>query len=220
MNNDVSKTISPKSSQLNADDFIGHDGMTITVTKVSLLGGDQPVAINFEGDNGLPFLPCKGMRRLLVSVWGGDGNLYIGRSMRLYRDEKVRFGGAEVGGIRISHLSHIAEPVTIALTVSRANRKPYVVKPLVLAKPAAQEASKPAQSSPETPPIDGQEAQATLVTPDQCTALDDELNNASIRTNRTGEKRAFLAKYGIDSLSRLPASKYQEALAAIQARTK
>lgn len=127
---DVSKTIAPKSDQLNADDLIGIESMTIKVTKVYLLAGDQPIAIAYEGDNGHPFKPCKSMRRVLVQLWGGNGDDYIGRSMTLFRDVKVKFGGAEVGGIRISHLSHISEPATIALTVSKAVRKPFVVRPL------------------------------------------------------------------------------------------
>jgi hypothetical protein len=72
------------------------------------------------------------MRRVLVSVWGSDGNAYIGRSMTLYRDPDVMFGKEKVGGIRISHMSHIDRPVVMPLTVSRASRKSYTVKPLVI----------------------------------------------------------------------------------------
>ena len=126
---DISKTIEPKSDQLNSDDLLAGP-RTIKVTKVALLGGDQPVAIHYEGDNGKPYKPCKSMRRVMVSVWGNDGNTYAGRSMMLYRDDKVSFGGAAVGGIRISHMSHIDKDVTLALTVTRANRKPFTVKPL------------------------------------------------------------------------------------------
>ena len=131
---DLRKTIAPKSDQLNADDLIGNT-RTITVSRVSLTeNADQPIAINFDGDNGKPFKPCKSMRRVLVNVWGADGTIYVGRSMTLYRDDKVSFGGAEVGGIRISHVSHIDKPKTMALTASRASRKPFTVKPLEQAK--------------------------------------------------------------------------------------
>lgn len=127
---DLSQTIIPKSDQLNADDLIGGP-ITITVTKVSRMGSpDQPIAINYEGDNGKPYKPCKGMRRVMVQVWGKDGNAYVGRSMTLYNDPKVKFGGADVGGIRISHMSHISEKITLAVTVSKARRKPFVVMPL------------------------------------------------------------------------------------------
>lgn len=123
-------TIIPKSDQLNADDLIGGQIKTIKITKVAILAGEQPVALHYEGDNGKPYKPGKSMRRVLVSVWGDDGNLYIGRSMTLYRDEKIKFGGEIVGGIRISHMSHITESVTMALTATRASRKPFTVQPL------------------------------------------------------------------------------------------
>ena len=128
---DLSHTIAPKSDQLNADDLIGRN-MTVTITRVSGNEGnpDQPVNIFFEGDNGKPYRPCKSMRRVLVQIWGKDGASYTGRSMTLYRDPEVQFGGMKVGGIRISHMSHIDAKVTMALTATRANRKPYTVQPL------------------------------------------------------------------------------------------
>jgi hypothetical protein len=132
--NNMLTTIIPKSDQLNADDLIGGQTKTVKITKVSLLGGDQPVALNYEGDNGKPYKPGKSMRRVLVHVWGGDGNKYIGRSLTLFRDDKVMFGGVATGGLRISHMSDISESVTMALTATRANRKPFTVKPLALAQ--------------------------------------------------------------------------------------
>lgn len=123
-------TIAPKSDQLNSDDLIGRS-MTIKVTGVKLCGEpDQPIAISFEGDGGKPYKPCKSMRRVLVHVWGTDGNAYVGRRMALYRDDKVQFGGMAVGGIRISHMSDIDQDITMALTATRANRKPFTVRPL------------------------------------------------------------------------------------------
>lgn len=132
---DVSTTITPKSDQLNADDLIARP-ITIAITKVSLMAGEQPIAINYQGDNNKPWKPCKSMRRILVMLWGSDGAAYIGRSMTLYREPTVKFGGADVGGIRISHLSHIDESVTVSLTASKAQRKPYTVRPLVMPKAA------------------------------------------------------------------------------------
>lgn len=130
---DLSKTIEPKSDQLNSDDLLAGP-MTITVTKVtaSPSSEDQPVSIFFQGDHGKPFKPAKSMRRLLVATWGKDGSTYVGKSMTLFREPTVKFGGLEVGGIRISHLSHIDKPMTLALTATRGSRKPYTVKPLVV----------------------------------------------------------------------------------------
>ena len=143
---DLSQTIAPKSDQLNSDDLIG-GAKTVQITRVSACpdSAEQPVAIFFDGDNGKPYKPCKSMRRVLVQVWGKDGNAYPGRRMTLYRDPAVQFGGLAVGGIRISHMSHIDKPLTMALTATRANRKPFTVKPL--AEPA-----KPASTPPATAP--------------------------------------------------------------------
>ena len=130
---DVGATIAPKSDQLNADDLIvGPRTITLTAVKAraSTGQGDQPIALHFEGDANKPYLPCKSMRRVLVQCWGRDGAAYVGRSLTLYRDETVAFGGATVGGIRISHMSHIDRAVTMSLTASKASRKPFTVKPL------------------------------------------------------------------------------------------
>lgn len=127
---DLRTTTEPKSDQLNADSLIGGKTLTIKVTKVDLLAGDQPVAIHYENENGRPYKPCKSMRRVMVHVWGPDGSAYAGRSMTLYCDEKVQFGGMAVGGIRISHMSNIEAPVSMALTATRGSKKVYTVKPL------------------------------------------------------------------------------------------
>lgn len=130
---DLSMTIAPKSDQTNADDLIAGP-RTITVTRVTGNEGapDQPISIHYEGDDGRPFKPCKSMRRVLVQLWGPDGNKYVGRSMTLYRDPGVKFGGIEVGGIRISHMTDIAEPMILQLTASKAQRRPYRVEPLLM----------------------------------------------------------------------------------------
>lgn len=134
---DLSKTIEARSNQLNADDLQAAP-RTIKITKVSAGNSDQPIAINYEGDNNKPFYPCKSMRRVLVAVWGADGASYVGRSMTLYRDPEVKFGGIAVGGIRISHMSHLDKPLIMALTATRGSKKPYTVKPLaVVATPVA-----------------------------------------------------------------------------------
>ena len=129
-------TIIPKSDQLNADDLIGGRTMTITITNVGIKMDEQPVSIHFDGDGGKPYKPGKSMRRVLVNVWGPDAKVYVGRKLTLYRDDNVKFGGMDVGGIRISHMSHIAAPVTMALTATKAQRRPFTVKPLAEPKPA------------------------------------------------------------------------------------
>jgi len=130
MSADLSRAIVPKSDQLNADDLIAGP-RTITVSKVVVQSGvEQPVAIFFDGDGGKPWKPCKSMCRVLVNAWGADGANYAGRSITLYRDPNVKWGGMAVGGIRISHLSHISRQMVMALTETKGSRKPFTVNPI------------------------------------------------------------------------------------------
>lgn len=127
---DMSAVIVPKSDQMNADDLIAGP-KTIRVASVDIRGGaDQPVAIRYEGDGGKPYKPCKSMSRLLVFAWGADAKRYAGRSMTLYRDPSVKWGGMEVGGIRISHMSDIDKTFVLSLTATKGQRKPHTVRPL------------------------------------------------------------------------------------------
>jgi hypothetical protein len=128
---DVGATIAAKSDQLNADDLMGGP-RDIVVSDVYMSGSpDQPIVIDYEGGKGRPFKPCKTMRRLLVQIWGGDGKTYIGKTLRVYRDPTVTFGAQEVGGIRISHASHIDEKKVVALTAKKGGvKKLHTVLPL------------------------------------------------------------------------------------------
>jgi hypothetical protein len=128
---DMSQFVQAKSDQLNADDLIGGP-RTIRVRGVSANEGspEQPVSFYFDGDDDKPFKPCKTMRRLIMAAWGKQAAEYVGRSMTLFRDPKVKFGGMAVGGIRISHMSHIDGQMTIALMETKGKRAPHVVKPL------------------------------------------------------------------------------------------
>lgn len=131
-------TITAKSDQMNAEDLIG-GARTIRVTNVRVnTSEEQPVWVYFEGDNGKPFKPCKTMRRLLIRVWGDDSSCYPGRAMTLYRDPNVKYGGMAVGGIRISHMSHIDEPRSFFLTETRGKSKKHTVNPIQIEQPPAQ----------------------------------------------------------------------------------
>jgi len=179
---DMRATIAPKSDQMNFDDLVGGAKKTIKITAVSMASGDQPVSMNYEGDNGKPYKPCKSMRRVLVNAWGPNANAYVGRSITLYGDPTVRFGGLEVGGIRISHMSDIAEPITMALTATRAQRKPYTVQPLTTF-------SKPPVPNPE---IDAAIANARLTT--NLGELESIAASASKLKGWTAEKRKEMAE--------------------------
>lgn len=126
---DVSQTVAPKSDQVNAEDLFGGP-RTVTITSVSKGTAEQPVFIGLEEFPDRTYRPSKGMRRVLLAAWGPDSSTYIGRRMTIFNDPHVKWAGQEVGGIRISHLSHIKEEVRVALTVTRGNRAPFVVQPL------------------------------------------------------------------------------------------
>jgi len=130
--NNMAPVIVPQSTQQNADDFLSGP-RTIKITAVKITpGAEQPCAISFEGDQNKPYFPCKSMARVLVNCWGPDANNYIGRSLTLYCDPAVTWGGMAVGGIRISHMSDIPSAQVMALTATRGNKKPFKVLPLII----------------------------------------------------------------------------------------
>ncbi len=135
MNEDnLSDTIVPKSDQLNADDLLTGP-ITVTIEKVTRNESkDQPISLSI-GNGRQPYKPCKSMRRVLIAAWGEKGSAWVGKSLTLYADTTVVFGGAKVGGIRISHVSGITEPLRVLLTVTRSKRAEFVVKPLTVSKP-------------------------------------------------------------------------------------
>lgn len=134
--NDMSSTIVAKSDQINAADLIGSP-RTITIKEVRIKAGeDQPVSVLIEGDS-KSFRPCKGVRRLMVRVWGADASKYVGQSMTLFCDPSVTWAGKEEGGIRPSHMSGLDEPIIEFMRTSRAATKPYKILPLKAAAPRA-----------------------------------------------------------------------------------
>lgn len=128
MTTDMRGVIVPKSDQINADDFLSGP-RTVKIKGVSINPGtEQPVTIELEGSK--PWRPCKSMSRLLVAAWGPDAKEYAGHSVTLYCDPKVKWGGMEVGGIRVSHMSHIDSDLVLALTMTKGKKAPTRVKPL------------------------------------------------------------------------------------------
>ena len=132
MNNveNLRDTIAPKSDQLNADDLFA----TTKIIKVTAVkrgsSADQPVSIEYEGMTGNPFKPCKSMRRVLIAAWGENGHGWVGRSMNLFCDPEVKFGGVKIGGIRISHLSDIDKDLKVLISTARGKRSEYGISKL------------------------------------------------------------------------------------------
>ena len=136
---DISQTTAPKSDQQNFDDYIGGP-KTVTVSEVRPGTSEQPVEVHLVEFPGRPYKPSKSMRRVLVAAWGAESAPWAGRRMTLYGDPSVKFGGQTVGGIKISHLSHIEKRLLLNLTVTKGKRSPHVVEPLPDAPAAPTEA--------------------------------------------------------------------------------
>ncbi|MEL7299340.1 MAG: hypothetical protein AAFM92_03060 [Pseudomonadota bacterium] len=135
---DISAYLVAKSDQLNALDLVGKS-MTIHITEVRVPGGEQPVHVYFQGDQGKPWKPNKGMKRVLSLGWGRETDNWVGKQCTLFCEPTVKWGGKEVGGIQVSHMSDIPGPLQTVLALSKSSRKPYVVQPLTAAqRPAAE----------------------------------------------------------------------------------
>ena len=127
--NDLSSTIVAKSDQLNADDLI--EPITIAITRVDKVKAkDQPILIHTQGRQ--PYKPCLTMRRMLIACWGKYKDAWVGQSMTVYCDPEVVWAGKAQGGIRVSHVTGINEPVSKWLAVTRGRKAVFTILPLTI----------------------------------------------------------------------------------------
>lgn len=126
-------TITPKSDQLNADDLVNTE-ITITITNVKIVGGDQPVIVSYQNDNGRPYKPNKTMRKVMVALWGDDEAQYAGRSMTLFTEPSVTWANKAVGGLEIKAMSHIDKAATLSLTATRGKKRSIKIAKLEVAQ--------------------------------------------------------------------------------------
>ncbi len=126
---DLTRSIEPNSSQVNADDLIASD-RTVTITGVEAGSAEQPVFVHLQEIPDRTWRPSKSMRRVLVAAWGPEASAYVGRRVTLTRNPEITFGRERVGGIEIAAMSHLDKPLTVALTATRGKRKNFTVQPL------------------------------------------------------------------------------------------
>lgn len=193
---DITSTTNAKSDQLNADDIIGQT-VVIKITGEEVVSGDQPFNIYYtingvqavdEKGKQKAYKPNKTMRRIISAIWGKD--VYVGRYMTLFRNEKVTWGAAEVGGIEISRMSHMERVMSFSLMVSSTKKKTYTIYPMDI-------------PNEEEPPV---------VTPTKG-AWDDWPSDAGITFDQL---KAWMVSVGLAKLSDLQKSdpdKYAEILA-------
>lgn len=120
---DVTFALAAKSDQLNAVDIIGVEPV-IKIRKVEVKKTEQqPVWIYYEGDNNKPWKPCKGMLRVISGCWGADSSNWVGKSIKIFCNPDVTYGGQQVGGVRIRAVSHIPkEGMHFVQAISRTKR--------------------------------------------------------------------------------------------------
>ena len=170
---DISESLAANSAQQNYDEFLAGP-KTVTVSEVKKGTTEQPVEVHLAEFPGKPFKPAKSVRRVLAAAWGTDASAWAGRRLTIYGDPEVRYAGKAVGGLRVSHVSHIDKPVTVALTVTRGKREPFTVHPLPDATPYA-------------PSQDWLALMADATTPD-------EKNKVWQQATEDGADQAYLAK--------------------------
>lgn len=132
---DLTESLAPKSDQLDADDLLTGP-RTFTIAEVTQ-GPSAEQPFNFKlAEFPRPFRPSKTVRRIIVAAWGPHAEEYVGRRMTLYRDPTVKFGGEAVGGIRVSHLSHLKDgkPLRVSLLIAKGRKAPFTVQPLTEAR--------------------------------------------------------------------------------------
>lgn len=128
---DLSRTIIPKSDQINFED-VQSSSITATIKSVRAGNKEQPVFIDLEGYEGRPYKPSLSMRRVLVGGWGNDGKDWVGKMLTLTGDPNVKFGGVKVGGIKVKAMSGIDANFSMMLSVSRGKRVEHFVEKLAL----------------------------------------------------------------------------------------
>lgn len=153
---DLTESIAPRSDQVNADDLIAGP---ITYTVREVINGKAESPFDFllvETDRA--YRPSKTMRRVIVNAWGPEAANYAGRRLTLYREPSIQFGGKTVGGIRISHMSHIEGRVEVMAQVTRGKREKFIVEPL-----------------PELSPVDALRAEWKHADPERKKAIEAEV---------------------------------------------
>lgn len=131
---DISDSLAANSAQQNFDEYLTGP-KTVTVEKVTKGTSEQPVEVHLVEFPGKPLKPALTVRRLLAKVWGTDSTVWPGRMLTIYGDPDVRYGGKSVGGLRVSHVSHIEKPLTVMLTETRGKRSPATIQPLAAPAP-------------------------------------------------------------------------------------
>ncbi|MGC4151529.1 MAG: hypothetical protein QM628_00425 [Propionicimonas sp.] len=151
---DITDALAPTSDQLDAVELVTPRTFTIdTGSRLGKRDGKTVAEIKLVGFPRV-WRPSKGMLDVLAACWGTDGKQWAGRSVTLYCDPDVMYGKDKVGGIRISHLSHIDKARDVMIRANGVGRKKsWHVEPL---------ATEPASTEPTPEQIDACADKVTL----------------------------------------------------------
>lgn len=133
MDVDIRAATKPKSDQLNYETFLTGP-QTFTVSKVTPGDRDHPVFIHMNECPATPYKPSKGMLKCIAQPdgWGDKSSQWVGKSITLYGDPTVIYGGVEVGGIKVAALSDINGDYETLISARRGVRKPHLIKKIVI----------------------------------------------------------------------------------------
>jgi len=129
---DITQALAPNSDQLDAIELVEPRTFTIdTGSRIGKRDGKTVAEIRLvELDR--VWRPSKGMLDVLAACWSTKGDQWPGKRVTLYNDPDVMFGKDKVGGVRISHLSHIdaARDVQIRGAGATGRKRTWHVEPL------------------------------------------------------------------------------------------
>ena len=129
------KAVEAKSDQLNSIDLIGGP-ITVMITGVKVnLSSDQAVSISYSGDDGKPWKPSKTMLRVLIIKWGDDESKFVGKHITLFREPTITWGGKEVGGVEVSHMSDMQNDDRFLLGTGRNKTRQFKIEHLTVKTP-------------------------------------------------------------------------------------
>ena len=133
---DMTASAEARSDQINAADLISGP-RTYTIEKVTEGKATHPFDFHLVESPGKVYRPNTGMRRVIIAGWGPKTEVYHGRRLTLLNEPTVIYAGAEIGGLRVSHMSHLDKPLKTSLAINQKKKVPYIVEPLTdLAPPA------------------------------------------------------------------------------------
>lgn len=84
-------------------DIMDHGDITFTIKSVkggTVAGKNKRAMIEFEGRK-KPLAAGSAICKTVAQLYGNDTRQWVGKSITIYADHNVMFGGEKVGGIRV-----------------------------------------------------------------------------------------------------------------------